>query len=136
MPWLLFVSQAAIDAWADQGKVEFHGHVIALADGDGEHRYELVPAVRFLGVVGADSDPNGLVAKVKSEERVRALGGELLGDSVVLGDVAYEVQAGFIAEGVDAADSSDVPPAGAPRGQRDRRSEAGVLARFVLKNLA
>ncbi len=136
MSWLLFVSQAMIDAWADQGKIDFQGQLMTLADGVGGHSYTLEPAVRFLRVIGAESDPNGLVQKVKSEAQVRARGGEPLGDSVVLGEVAYEVQPGFIAEASDPAAVREAPPALSQSSPADRRTGAQALARFLLENLS
>ncbi len=124
----LFVSQAALDAWAEQGVIELEGNVLRpLAVG--APGLALEPAVRFVGVIGAERDPNALAGTVKSAERLRELGAESLGDSVVLGDVAYEVQPGFLA----------VPegPAGrAQAGPAAEASDATSLARFLVENLA
>lgn len=99
MAGLLFVSQAMLDSWAGQGKIEFVGNVMTLVSGEGEGRsYALDPAVRFMKVLGADADPNGLLQKVKSAAQLRELEAEPVGDSCILGDVAYEVQPGFLAE--------------------------------------
>jgi hypothetical protein len=130
MSALLFVSQATLDAWADAGKVDLDGDAMTLAPGGRPLRYALVPAVHFLHVVGADADPHGLVARVKSDAKLRALGGEWLGRSVVLGEVAYEVEPGFLAELTEAA------AAGEPGPGADERAEAHALARFLLENLS
>jgi hypothetical protein len=134
MSALLFVSQATLDAWADAGKVDLDGDAMTLPAGGGPLRYALVPAVHFLHVVGADADPHGLVARVKSDAKLRALGGEWLGHSVVLGDVAYEVEPGFLAELGEAP--GDTAAAGAPGQGADERAEAHALARFLLENLS
>jgi hypothetical protein len=98
MAGLLFVSQAMLDSWAGLGKIDFVGNVMTLVSGDGKGRsYALEPAVRFLKVLG-DADPHGLVHKVKPVSALRELGAEAVGDSCILGDVAYEVEAGFFAE--------------------------------------
>ena len=119
MGGLLFVSQAMLDSWAEQGKIDFVGNVMTLVASDGHGRsYALQPAVRFLQVLGADRDPNGLLRKVKSLAQLRALGAEAVDDSVVLGDAAYEVEPGFLAEAnaVEAAAAvRQAPPA--PHGQ-------------------
>ena len=100
MSGLLFVSQAMLETWAEQGRIEFTGNVMTLLAGDGKGRtYALEPAVRFLTVVGADQDPHGLVHKVKSVSQLRDMGAEPVDDSCILGDTAYEVQPGFLAEG-------------------------------------
>ena len=99
MAGLLFVSQAMLDSWAEQGKIDFVGNVMTLLVGEGKGRsYALDPAVRFISVVGAEADPHQLLRKVKSLAQLRELGGEAVDASVVLGDVAYEVEPGFLAE--------------------------------------
>jgi len=164
MSGLLFVSQAMLDSWAEQGKIDFVGNVMTLLSGDGQGRsYALEPAVRFMKVLGADSDPNGLVHKVKSVSQLREMGAEPVDDSCILGDLAYEVQPGFLAEAaaLQAAATAAVraapatPPAGAPPGGEagsprsrplgttplpreleERRKAAEALARFLLENLS
>jgi hypothetical protein len=99
MGGLLFVSQAMLDTWAGQGKIDFVGNVMTLLAGAGQGRsYALEPAVRFLKVVGGESDPNGLLKKVKGLAQLREMGAEPVGDSCILGDTAYEVEPGFLAE--------------------------------------
>jgi len=153
MAGLLFVSQAILDTWAGQGKIEFAGNVMTILSGEGSGRsYTLQPAVRFLQVVGADSDPHGLVRKVKGEAQLREMGAEVLSDAVILGDVAYQVEPGFFAEGAalqaaaasrpDPARVSKPPfatplaPAEDPQELEKRRKEAEALARFLLENLS
>ncbi len=156
MRGLLFVSQAILDTWAGQGKIDLQGNVLTVAAGDGQGRsYRLEPAVRFLQLVGADADPHGLLHKVKGEAQLRELGAEVLGDAVVLGEVAYQVEPGFLAEpgALQAAASSRADPAraaaraappaprpaSAPAAAADpakRTEEAEALARFLLDHLS
>jgi hypothetical protein len=118
MSGLLFVSQAMLETWAEQGKIDFAGNVLTLLAGDGQGRsYALEPAVRFLEVLGGDEDPHGLVHKVKSLAQLKAIGAEPVGDSCILGETAYEVQPGFLAEGAAlqaAATARPVAPAPVP----------------------
>jgi hypothetical protein len=141
----LFVSQALLDAWVGQGRIDVDGTSLALAGEAGrERRYDLEPAVRFLRVEGGGADAAGLLARVKSLAQVKELGGEPMADSVVVGDVAYEVEPGFLAEAaaVEAASRAapDARPAAhgreLPRDLEDRRKEAEALARFLLDNLS
>ncbi|HET8723798.1 MAG TPA: hypothetical protein VFM53_06290 [Anaeromyxobacteraceae bacterium] len=148
---LLFVSQSLLDAWADQGRIELDGQSIALAAGEGRgRRYALEPAVRFLRVAGGGEDVERLVARVKTLAQIRERGGDAMARSVVLGEVAYEVEPGYLAEAsaVEAA-SRMAPPARGPGGGKangdgrplpgdleDRRQEAEALARFLLDNLS
>jgi hypothetical protein len=165
MSGLLFVSQAMLDSWAEAGKIDFVGNVMTLLAGEGKGRsYALEPAVRFLKVLGDDKDPNGLLHKVKSAAQLKELGAEPAGDSCILGDVAYEVQPGFLAEaaalqaaasarpeaakaaagqapGRPAGKDADVRsrPLGSaplPKDLEEKRKEAEALARFLLDNLS
>ena len=142
MAGLLFVSQAMLDARAEQRKIDFQGDVMLLLDGAGKGRsYALEPAIRFLKLVGAEEDPHRLVGKVKTEAQLRSLGAELLGASVLLGDVGYEVQSGFLADAKDgvAGTPGAVGASGVGPGEADvekKRADAEALARFLLENLS
>jgi hypothetical protein len=144
---LLFVSQALLDIWAGQGRVDLDARSITLLSGEGQgRRYALEPAARFLRVADGGDDPNQLLARVKTLAQIRELGGDFLADSVVLGETAYEVEPGFLAEAsvVEAAGRaapagvarSSGTPNGLPRDLEERRKEAEALARFLLDNLS
>jgi len=165
MPGLLFVSQVMLDSWAEQGKIDFVGDVMTLLAGEGKGRsYALEPAVRFMKLLGAEgADPHALLHKVKTVAQLKGMGAEPVDDSCILGDVAYEVQPGFLAEAaalqaaVAARDTASpaegagagpsVTPGGGARGRplgttplpkelEERRKEAEALARFLLENLS
>jgi hypothetical protein len=165
MPGLLFVSQAVLESWVGQGKIDFAGNVMTLLAGEGKGRsYALDPAVRFLKLLGAETDPHALLHKVKSAEQLREMGAEHVDTSVVLGDVAYEVEPGFLAEvsvlqaaaaaargpGVRAEGAAPAPrpggqaapggpaPSGGPlpRDLEEKRKAADALARFLLDHLS
>jgi hypothetical protein len=166
MSGLLFVSQAMLDSWAEAGRIDFVGNVMTLLAGEGKGRsYALEPAVRFMKVLGGDQDPNGLLHKVKALTHLKELGAEPAGDSCILGDVAYEVQPGFLAEAAAlqaaasarpeasppprapaapaapqaAGGSARSKPLGAgplPKDLEEKRKEAEALARFLLDNLS
>jgi len=130
---LLFVSQALLDTWANQGRIGLDGQSITLLSGEGQGRcYALEPAARFLRVAEGGSDPHQLLARVKTLAQVREMGGEAMADSVVLGEMAYEIEPGFLAESaaVEAA-RGPLPP-----DLEERRKEAEALARFLLDNLS
>ncbi|HEX9400768.1 MAG TPA: hypothetical protein VF912_11725 [Anaeromyxobacter sp.] len=115
MSGLLFVSQAMLDSWAEQGKIDFVGNVMTLLAGEGSGRsYALEPAVRFMKVLGDEKDSHGLLHKVKSVMQLRELGADPAGDSCILGDLAYDVQAGFLAETAALQAVVTAKPASAP----------------------
>jgi hypothetical protein len=114
MSGLLFVSQAMLDSWAEQGKIDFVGDVMTLLAGDGAGRsYALEPGVRFLKVLGGE-DPHALLHKVKSLAQLRELGADPAGDSCILGDVAYEVEPGFLAEAAALQAAATAQPSSPP----------------------
>ncbi|MHB8420144.1 MAG: hypothetical protein ACYDCL_18875 [Myxococcales bacterium] len=116
----LFVSQELLDQWAGQGKIELSGsHLKILAE---NRTFQLRPGARFVSLA-AGQDANKLVGKVKSDEQLQDLGGETYMSSVLLGEDAYDIQPGFLAEVAD-------PPAGAfPEGLAPQRAESpGLVA--------
>ncbi len=154
MSGLLFVSQAMLDSWTEQGRIDFVGNVMTLLSGDGKGRsYALDPAVRFVKVEGDDPDPHQLLRKVKSDAQLREMGADHVDASVIYKDAAYQVEPGFLAEVsvLQAAAAAQAQPRAAaqgaqpgskppgqkalPRELEERRQEAEALAKFLLENL-
>lgn len=90
----VFVPQGTLEAWLDSGQVQMEGNALHLERLS--RTYDVEPAVRFVRVVEGDG-PTALLGKVLPESAIAGHGGELLGDSVVFGEVAFEVVPGFIA---------------------------------------
>lgn len=103
----LFVSQETLDRWLGDDRAEVDGEQLTLKE-EGV-RYRLVSAVHFLKEVADGGDGARLVGKVKSMDGVTALGGEYCQGSVILGDDAYEVIEGFLAEPVERAEDTGLP---------------------------
>ena len=149
----LFVPQSVLDKWSEQGKVAVDGHVLTLlAEGKS---FQLTSAVRFLKMEAGD-DVAKLLAKVKTTEALKGMGAEHYMDSVILGEVAYQVQQGFLADAYalrlaaaaapqkaapaqppppppDAIEPP--PPPTAEPAKTDPGTEQDLLARFLLDNL-
>jgi hypothetical protein len=94
----LFISEKRLDAWSSEDRVKIDADIMTLS-GDGRS-FRLKPAVRFMKISGGDGqdDPMKLIGKVKLVEFVTKQGGEHLGSSVILGEIAYDVQSGFLGE--------------------------------------
>ena len=73
-------------------------------------------------------DTHKLVAKVKTEEQLKTLGAEQMADSVLLGDTAYEVVPGYLAE-------VPVSPSDAASAEGKPGSETDLLAAFLLNKM-
>lgn len=94
----LFISEKRLDAWTADGKVSLDGEQMTLKEI--QRSFTIRPAVLFLNVSGSDADVAELVGKVKDETDLEALGAEHYMNSVILGDVAYDVQQGFLGDPV------------------------------------
>lgn len=145
----LFVPQTTLDAWSDQGKIDVDGvQLTILAE---KKSYQLTPAVRFVRVVdGASADPHGLIKKVKTEAALKQMGAEHMADSVILGEIAYEVQQGFLAAAgaigsvvgrplaaapAVAQPAAPTAPAPAAPAAPQKKDEEELLTQFLLSNL-
>jgi hypothetical protein len=100
----LFFSQETVDGWLEAGRVSLEGDVLTLPGGP---MFRLSSAVVFQAEVGSGVDAFSLCGKVKSHPEVEAMNGELATGSVLMGDSAYEVADGFLAELLGAAESGE-----------------------------
>ena len=91
----LFISQERIDLWTTQQKVNIEGDQMVLPAF--RTTFRLLPAVLFERVVDGE-DTLALVGRVKSEEQLRQIGAEIVANSVILGEAAYECVNGFLGE--------------------------------------
>jgi hypothetical protein len=138
-----------LDTWTDLGKIELVGNTLRIPS-EGI-TFSLTSAIRFLSLLEGE-DTHKLVAKVKPEAFVRGIGGEVMTDSCLVGETAYQVQPGFLAEAEAlaaaqtakatkklapkpapaAAPVRAAPPAAPPAPKSD---EADVLTQFLLESL-
>jgi hypothetical protein len=157
----LFVPQSVLDRWSEQGKVQVDGHVLTIL-GEGK-AFALTSAVRFMKMEAGD-DVSGLLQKVKTTDALKQMGAEHYMESVILGDSAYQVQQGFLADANAlrrAAAASQPPPAAKPAAvapapkpapapvaapapkaaapvqtpAQEKAGEQDLLAQFLLENL-
>ena len=98
----LFISADQMDRWTAEGKVALQDDIMTLpAMG---RSFKLRTAVRFLSVIeGADA--HGLIGRVKTDEQLAEMSGEHYGASVIMGDVGYECEEGFIGQPIDGSAS-------------------------------
>ncbi|HZX97418.1 MAG TPA: hypothetical protein VFE90_23080 [Myxococcales bacterium] len=150
----LFVPQSVLDRWSEQGRIQVDGNVLTIL---GERKsFTLSTAVRFLKMEAGD-DHAGLLAKVKTTDALKQMGAEHYMDSVILGESAYQVQQGFLADAnalrrAATASQPPAPKAPAPavpkaaanadpkvapqHAQGEKKDgEQEMLAQFLLENL-
>ncbi|WP_235685672.1 MULTISPECIES: hypothetical protein [Corallococcus] len=117
----LFLSQAQLEEWALADKADLReGRLVVAAEGGGD--WPLSPAVHVVQLVSGE-DTHQLVSRVKTEEQLARLGAEQMADSILVGDSAYEVVPGYVAE------------VGAPAPERKPNSETDLLAAFILNKM-
>jgi hypothetical protein len=120
----LFLPQSTLEEWALAEKADVREGKLSFGeDGIG---FPVVPAVHFLKLV-TGTDDQKLLARVKTEEQLQALGGEQMADSVLLGETAYEVVPGYVAM---VGGPGDAPP----KADKDPKEEE-LLAAFFLNKL-
>jgi len=93
----VFFPQSLLDLLIDLGKVDLDGQTLVLSD----HglRYTAEEAVRVTQEVTTGEDPLDIVGKVTSRSHLtEELGAELLGNSMLIEDSAYDVVPGFAGE--------------------------------------
>ena len=89
----MFIAQSTLEAWVDSGNVEVDENRVHLKKV--RRTYTIEPAVKFLSVVPDDRGLR-LIGKVLTEKRILELGGEILGDSVLFGETAFQVVPGYV----------------------------------------
>jgi hypothetical protein len=138
----VFFPQAALDQWISDGKVDLVGDELTIKTE--ARRYHILEAARIVREVTGLADANDLVGKVKTREHLSGLGADLLENSMVLGDNAYDVIPGFMGAPVGSFEEHLAGPARADAqkaaGNAQARgaaptSDEDLLAQFLLGNL-
>lgn len=88
-----FVPQATLEMWLDRESAQVRGQTLHLPRP--RRQFRLEPAVRFTCAI--PEGPTQMVGRVMTESRITELGGELLEDSVLFGDVGFSVENGYVA---------------------------------------
>ncbi len=123
----VFLPQTTLEEWALADKADVKDGKLQLAES--KQSVAVTPAVHFAKLVSGP-DEKKLLGRVKTHQQLESLGAEHLADSVVLGETAYEVVEGYVAELALPATSSR--PAIAKQGPA---TEADLLAEFLLGKL-
>jgi hypothetical protein len=92
----VFLPQETVDVWLADGRASLEGEQLQLLPEGPALR--LTSAVHIKTEVAGGGDAPALCGKVKSVDEIAALSGEVAGGSVILGDNAYEVVEGFLAD--------------------------------------
>ena len=90
----VFFPQDVLDRWVDHGEAELTGAELWVRSE--RRRYRVVEAVRIVREVSGAPDAFDMAGSVKTFGFVSELGAELLGDSMIVGDNAYETVIGWL----------------------------------------
>jgi len=89
-----FFPQQALDSWIHEERVELTGDELTiLSEG---RKYRLTEAAHILRDATGESDAFDLVGRVKSVAFLTELGAEILDNSMIVGDSAYDIETGFM----------------------------------------
>ncbi len=102
----IFIPQDVVDGWVTTDKVELSGEIMTFR-GHGL-AVRMIPGYYFDHVAGGSDDGHNLLGRAKMKAAVAALGAEVYLSSIIVGETAYEVEAGFLAKPVDPACSRAV----------------------------
>jgi len=127
-PVKLFLPQTTLEEWAIAEKADLVDGQLAVKETNSRH--PVTPAVHFVAVASGD-DTNALVGRVKTTTQVEAVGGEVAGESCLVGDTAYEIVSGYITE----VQPPSQPKADPKKGKGGASPEADLLAAFILDKL-
>ena len=137
----VFFPQEALDRWMVDGTIDLKGNELTIvAEG---RRYRLADAVRVVREVSGSPDVNELVGRVKTRPFLLELGAEILENSMILGDNAYDVVQGWTGTPVGTFEehvtSAERAKAKAQRVDKfspeEPKTEEQLLARFLMRNL-
>ena len=95
----VFIPQDVVDSWITADKVELSGEIMTFR-GLGV-TLRMVPGVYFDHVAGGSDEGHNLLGRIKVKAAISAMGAEVYMSSVILGETAYEVEAGFVAKPLD-----------------------------------
>ena len=90
----VFFPQSAVDQWGIDGKIDLvSGELILLAEG---RRYTVEECVRIVAEVTGANDAHAIVGKVKPKRALAEIGAEILENSMILVDNAYDIVPGWM----------------------------------------
>jgi len=136
----LFLSQAVLDRWLSEARVEVDGEIMTtLPD---RRNFCLKTAVLFQNELTGAGDAPDLLGRVKDIDQIGALGGDYSSGSVIMGYLAYELAEGFVGELLPDETGQVRSPSGPhdlaaamkrATGAGDGSSEVDLLARLFLE---
>ena len=118
----LFLPEATLEEWAAEGRADLKDGKLFIDSSAAP--FGVAPAVHFLRLVSG-ADTKQLLSKVKTSAQLEQMGAEQMSDSVIVGEDAYQVVPGYVAE----------VPAGSAAREAKEPPDADLLAAFLLDKM-
>ena len=122
----VFFPQQVLDRWLNAGDAELFANELTLKAE--RKRYKLVEAVRVIAEVSGTPDPYDITSRVKTVGFLTELGAELLGESMLIAENAYEVVPGWVGQPL-------AEPVTEARPKSAVASDEQLLANFLARKL-
>jgi hypothetical protein len=132
----IFVNAALLDQWVTSGRADVDVGTFTVR-GTGE-KLRAKEAVRVLSDATGGGDPRGWVGRVYPTSELLALGAEILDRSLVIGDLAYDVDPGFLLGPIGVGEPAQAMVSrllSLSRGPGDGQSDEELLARYLMTRL-
>ncbi len=130
-PNRVFFPQEALDQWLSDDRVELTGSELVIkAEG---RKYRILEAVRVLGESTGGQDDNEIVGRVKTIAYLTELGAEVLGNSMIIDDNAYDVVPGWL--GSPVGSFAEFRATESPAAPDSASSEEELLAQYLMQAL-
>lgn len=129
----VFFPQTALDEWVADETIDLSvDELVIRPEG---RRYRIAEAARVLAEVTGGADAYELIGRVKTVGFLEGLGAELLGNSMIIGDNAYEVVRGFLGVPIGSFEEHVASVRGAQLEQIASENDEALLARYLMHNL-
>jgi hypothetical protein len=135
----VFFPQSSLDQWTVEGKIELTPtELVIVAEGRG---YAIAEVVRVVVEVTGSNDPHGIIGKVKDKAELETMGAEILENSMIIGDNAYDIVPGWAGAPLGSFDDHLESPQrmAARQGTTDQgtgpKSDEDLLLRFAAGTL-
>jgi hypothetical protein len=115
----IFIPQDKLETWIQDGKISMTDNVITTLTGN-RVSYKLVPAFKFIKLTSGDTDIQQLIGTVKTKNDIKHLNPDIFMDSIIIGDMAYEVEMGYI---------------GNITGNDKDLDDIALLSKYILENI-
>ncbi|MBN1882960.1 MAG: hypothetical protein JW885_12355 [Deltaproteobacteria bacterium] len=98
--------------------MSFSDNVVTTLSG-GKASYKLIPAYKFIKLTSGGEDIPELLGLVKTKDELCDFNPDIFLDSIIIGELAYEVETGYIGNLEDTNEDDDIT----------------LLSKYILENL-